>query len=96
MISIKGSKMKVPYYFIPKDCTLQIGDIVFAEAQKNKVSEVDLYNEKLVSGLVNNKANFIFLKAQNRKYMVSKEIIDQFPNADAIEVPVGEGDVVFV
>ena len=41
-------------------------------------------------------AYFAFSKSRERGYMVSKEIISEFPDEKSIKLPDGEGDVVFV
>lgn len=96
MISIKGKRMTVPYYYYDEEDRKYIGEILFGEAQKNKVSEIDLFDENLAEILAENKAHFIFSKDQERKYMVSSHIIHKFPNSNTVKVPDGEGDVVFV
>ena len=96
MISLKGSQMKVPYYSIPEKPTYDIASVLFAEARRNKVSVLDVFDENLKHFLIKNKTNFIFVREQNRKYMVSKRIIGGLPDSNAVKVPDGEGDVVFV
>lgn len=96
MISIKDAQMKVPYFYSSDLDLALIADLVFTEAWKNSVSYIDVYDEALVKEMKLKTAYFAFSKARERNYMVSKKIIADFPSNSEVNIPDGEGDVVFV
>lgn len=96
MFTIKNTQMKVPYYYSQDMDVGLIADLVFKEAWKNGVSYIDIYNENLTGEMKLKTAYYAFSKNRERNYMVSKDIIQEFPDANTVKVPDGEGDVVFV
>lgn len=96
MITLKNKQMKVPYFYSADADLALIADLIFTEAWKNSISYIDIYNERLVKEMKLKTAYFAFSKSRDRSYMVSKSLIDKFPEPTTISIPDGEGDVVFV
>ncbi len=96
MFTLKNSQMKVPYYYTQDLDLALISDLIFTESWKNGVSHIDVYDEDLCKEMKLKTAYFAFSKNRERKYMVSKKILNEFPDREGIRLSDGEGDVVFV
>lgn len=96
MITLRNKQMKVPYFYSYDADLALIADLIFTEAWKNSISYIDIYDETLVKEMKLKTAYYAFSKSRDRSYMVSKSLIDKFPNPSTITIPDGEGDVVFV
>lgn len=96
MITIKNSQLKMPYYYSADGDLSLLADLLFTEAWKNGITHIDIFDEALAREMSLKPAYYAWRKSQERKYMVSKDIITEFPHPSAVRIQDGEGDVVFV
>ena len=96
LISQKDGQLKIPYMDVDEYGWEKAARVILTEAQKCGLSEVDSYQEKLLRHMLSLSKAYITTKKHERKYMVSKHISDDFPKLNSIQVPDGEGDVVFI
>ncbi len=94
MLNIRNNHMRIPYFYCDTEKINIISQTILEHIKKLKIDYITVFNSELINELKKS-SQFFYKKTQNRTFLITEKLLENFPEVKNYDLQDGEGDSAF-